>query len=111
MMPCHRMRIHAPPSPRSTPIASRSNTLVPQPSANGAIHTSLGHRPGPRPQMITGLKARPTATASVPQIAFIKSNPVFGGECPEFLLETPRPMMVLLLVDVMNQRVQVRRPD
>ncbi len=47
---------------------------------------------------------------SVPDIAFIVFDAVFGEEGAVFVLESPRLVMLLLVVDVVEQSIQVRWP-
>lgn len=57
-----------------------------------------------------GLKARPIAV-SVPQIPLVAFHPVLLQERAKFVLERTLPMMRLLRVDVLDQRLQVCRPN
>lgn len=79
-----------------------------------------GKAPEQEPKEMTGLKARSIPARgivprpshrSVPHIAFIKFDSIFGKKRQVFLLERPGSVMLLLRVDVMPQRIQVPRSD
>jgi len=59
---------------------------------------------------VRGLKAR-SINLSIPQILLVAFHSILLQECPKLILEIPFPMMCLLSIDVLNQGLQIRRPN
>lgn len=77
--------------------------------AKGPYHPSLGQRP--RNEVEKPERAESPPHPSIPSIAFIVSHRVFCEERPIFVLKRARPVMLLLTVDVCQQRIQIAWTD
>src|SRR5262245_21731937 len=75
------------------------------------------HSPGSRVfERTLGLRpnndwGEPEGRASVPHVPFVKFNPVFVQQTPEFILKGLALMVLLLVLDIRCQRGDMHRTD
>src|SRR6185312_14612538 len=69
-----------------------------------------GETPGIAPSNIQGLKARPISP-SIPDIPLVAFHPIFLEERTKFILKRLLAMMHFLRIDVLCQRIQIRRAN
>ncbi len=81
---------------------------VPAPTARPI--PAWGVAPCTTAPQIRGLKARPIEP-SIPHIPFVAFNSILLQQRPELLLKITLPMMRLLALDVLDQGLQIRRPN
>jgi len=69
-----------------------------------------GEAPGLRQDRNRGLKARPIHS-SIPNVPFVALHPISLEKRTKFFLKRTLPMVRFLTIDVLNQSLQIRRPN
>jgi hypothetical protein len=86
--------------PRATSARAPKARLIP----------AWGDAPGTATPTPRGLKARPMC-GSIPKVPFIAIDPIFLQKRPIFLLKRLLFVMRFLCIDVIDQSLQIRRPN
>jgi hypothetical protein len=97
----------------STTVLSPSQwfRLTSRTEAPGArLIPAWGEAPRTAHPRTRGPEARPIRP-SIPQISLFELNPILLQEPTKLILKRPLPMMLLLAVDVLRQRLQIRWPN
>jgi len=90
------------------PQSARPTTPLTAPTARPI--PAWGEAPCTAAPQIRGLKARPIAP-SIPHIPLVAFNSILLQERPKLLLKIALPVMRFLTLDVLDQGLQIRRPN